>query len=531
MPPLYKTKSLYVPLTAIAALLIPVIWIEAGVLGYTNGIWSFPLDDTFIHMAVAKNLAFEHVWGISKYEFQSASSSPLYTVILALSFLIGGLHSIIPLLINLAAGVCFVWVLWQWLEKHGLSAVQQMAVLLLVIFLTPLPLLVISGMEHTLQLLFCFLFVYEFSETFDSPRMPLKVYIYGLLMVTTRYECMSMVAIACLLLLIAKRWKTAVLLGLCSLLGILLFGAIAVSKGSYFMPNSVLLKSSVPPPTLAGWMGFLFGTFWIKLLFVYQDYNILSAQRMLLILPLLYLFYREAILQVPAYGRVLIIMLGAALAHVSFAYYSPYPRYEAYVIGCSAVIICTLVIKYSDTILAGKIKEIEWVSIVLLVILASPLFIRSWNSFGNAKQDCINIYDQQYQMARFVHEFYNKDGIAFNDIGAVSFYSEGPKLDMIGIASLDVLKSKKKGYWSPYFADSLARKINARLAVVYDPWFNPVLLNHWGKVASWTIQNNLIAAFDSVSFYAVDRGDTSALKNNLKAFQPQLPPSVLVRYY
>ena len=42
--------------------LIPVISTEYSVLSFTHGIFSYPFDDTFIHLAIAKNIAFHGVW-------------------------------------------------------------------------------------------------------------------------------------------------------------------------------------------------------------------------------------------------------------------------------------------------------------------------------------------------------------------------------------------------------------------------------------------------------------------------------------
>ena len=63
-----------------------VLLLELSVLKLTGGITMYPLDDTFIHMQIAKNLAFHHTWGIVPGEFASASSSLLYTLILAFLF-------------------------------------------------------------------------------------------------------------------------------------------------------------------------------------------------------------------------------------------------------------------------------------------------------------------------------------------------------------------------------------------------------------------------------------------------------------
>ncbi len=46
----------------------------------------YPLDDAYIHMAIAKNFSKYGVWGINKEYFTSSSSSLLYTVILSFSY-------------------------------------------------------------------------------------------------------------------------------------------------------------------------------------------------------------------------------------------------------------------------------------------------------------------------------------------------------------------------------------------------------------------------------------------------------------
>ena len=167
-----KLTDLQVLIITLLSLLLPVAWIEMRVLHATHGVLAYPLDDTFIHMAVAKNLAFQHYWGIAGHVFASTSSSPFYTLLLAAFFLVFGAHVVIPLLLNIAAGIAVLAVMQRWLSRQGLAAPVQLIILLFVNFLTPLPLLVISGMEHTFQLLFTFLFVFQFASLTDVAADP-----------------------------------------------------------------------------------------------------------------------------------------------------------------------------------------------------------------------------------------------------------------------------------------------------------------------------------------------------------------------
>ncbi len=43
---------------------------------HTQGEIIYPLDDTYIHMAVAKNFVEHHVWGITQYAFRFIHDVP-----------------------------------------------------------------------------------------------------------------------------------------------------------------------------------------------------------------------------------------------------------------------------------------------------------------------------------------------------------------------------------------------------------------------------------------------------------------------
>src|SRR6201999_1146667 len=116
----------------------------------THGTFMYPLDDTFIHMALARNLAFHGVWGMNPYAFASASSSVLYTLLLATLFKLFSVHVLIPFVINAIAAIAVLVVVRRWLERQGVSGPGQLVILLGVIFAKPLQILVICGMEHTL---------------------------------------------------------------------------------------------------------------------------------------------------------------------------------------------------------------------------------------------------------------------------------------------------------------------------------------------------------------------------------------------
>ena len=107
-------------------------------------------------------------------------------------------------------------------------------------------------MEHCLQRLLT-LVVVELAArllTTDAQRISSRqaetaLCLAGLLMVMTRYEGLFAVAPVGFLLLCRRRWQLAILLGIAAAAPITLFGIFALSKGWYFLPNSLLLKGNV----------------------------------------------------------------------------------------------------------------------------------------------------------------------------------------------------------------------------------------------------------------------------------------------
>ncbi|MGZ3837366.1 MAG: hypothetical protein ACXVMS_09130 [Flavisolibacter sp.] len=520
-------------LTGLAALFLPILLMEASILRYTHGVFMYPFDDTFIHIEMSRKLATEGVWGINDHQFGAASSSLLYTLILSLFHFISA-GTFMPFVINCLAGALLTWVLSDWLQKQGLRPWAQVLIMLGAIFLTPLATLVISGMEHSLQTLFCFLFLIRFSSWLEeslagraSRRLPWSLVGYAVLVTAIRYEGLFLVAVAGLLLLYYKNARGGVKMVLFSLVPVLVFGFYSLSRGGYFLPNSILIKSGTL--NTGGAWGFLSNILFEKLTYARNGMGALATQRLLIILPLVFLLFRKYM--VPSYKFFLLLLMGTTFLHLALAATGTLYRYEAYLFFSSVVILGLLVFKYGRMWFAGQSWQWKTVSLALALFLLFPVLLRGLTALDKTRQGAINIYEQQYQMGQFSHRFYNRDTIAANDIGAIAYFTEANIVDLWGLATTEVARSKKKGYWTPGFLDSLSRKNHVSVAMIYDSWFSDDLVRRWKKAASWQIQNNVICGDDTVSFYAVDSTDYPVLLQHLKTFEASLPSTVRVRYY
>lgn len=424
-------------LTAILALLVPIIWIEHDILIQTHGTIAYPLDDAFFNLTLAKNLAFEHVWGITKYSFTSVSTSLLYPFVLGFIYLVSGTSLVVPLLVNGVAAIWFIKVLHNWLIRQNISPIGQLLILLAVIYLTPLPLLVVSGMEYPLELLFTFLFL---SNLIEINR---KTYVYAILMLTSSYETLPVLLIVCILLLVRRGWWEAVKLLFISVLPLYLFGLLSITHHNYFVPNPLVISRGVPS---------------------------LSTN----------------------------------------------PYYPGFLIGCAIAFGGAWIAKSRN----------KWVIYPIPVLLALLLMIRSVSTFRQTAPACIDVYTEQYQTAKFVYDYYYRDPVASNDLGAISFCAEDARIvDLAGLANLEVLNRKRINNWTPAAADSMSERMNANVAILHDSWTDKDTDPYWYKIASWQMRG------DSISFYSIDRRFIQKLETNMHAFEPKLPAGVIVHYY
>jgi hypothetical protein len=519
-------------LIVLAVLFLPILLIERSVLQYTGGVFIYPYDDTFIHMEIAKHLATEGVWGINNGEFGSASSSLLYTIVLTVARFISSSVTV-PFIINCLAGLMLVFFAHRWLSKQQVRSFVQIIILSAAVLLTPLATLIISGMEHTLQTLLVFIFIFQFADWLEryvngsEKRLNPSIILLAVLVATIRYESLFIIGMACLLLFVHKKFKAGILLGSAALLPIVLFGLYSVSKGSFFLPNSVLVKADSPDQH--GMAGFINTVLFDKLVNAKTGLPALATQRWLLILPVLYLVFKKYMR--PSYSFILIMLMGVTLLHLALAATGWLYRYEAYLFFSAIVITGVILFKHLRDFVIDKTVLTRVVFAVLLLFAFLPVVLRGMTALSKTKQACINIYEQQYQMAKFSNQYYYNAPLAINDIGAIAYFTDAKIVDLWGLATTEVAKSRKEKYWTSPFLDSLSKANKVPIAMVYDVWFDDGFKDHWYKVASWQIQNNIICGDDEVSFYALDSTHVPVLKQQLVQFQPQLPRTVTVQYF
>ncbi|MGH9386954.1 MAG: hypothetical protein ACRD2N_22020 [Vicinamibacterales bacterium] len=135
-------------------------------------------------------------------------------------------------------------------RRHAAPGLRATALIGLVI-VSPLPGLVLLGMEHILHILVTIWFAgaaidalcEESAAQNTSTRDTAILSALGALLVTSRYEGLFLVAIVSVAFAIKGRWARGLVVGVVSVVPAVLFGLVSMTNGWLFFQNSLLLKA------------------------------------------------------------------------------------------------------------------------------------------------------------------------------------------------------------------------------------------------------------------------------------------------
>lgn len=496
------------------------------------GNWCYPLDDSFIHMAIARNLAQHGIWGVAG-EFSSTSSSPLYTVILAgLNIIFKPLDYYLPLLINTAAFALLLANTHRILNRNGINNTVEFITLSALFFFTPLPVLALSGLEHIIHILLSVIIMEKMSGHIVSDQKfritdALMISIMTICLAGIRYESLFLIAVLAFIALIRRKYFPAALLILSGVLPIAVYGIISVQNGGMFLPNTVLLKGS----EMTGGISFL------KSAYFNFFNNISHAPWLLVIMIINAAILLKEIFSDSSWFRdknnlQILVFLTVSVLHLSFAKVGWLFRYEAYLVFIGLLVAILQGLKYKSALkeIFNRKRIVHAVRLALLgIIILSPVLYRSIDAVYRLPATSGNIYEQQYQLGRFLSHSYPKEPIIINDIGAICWLSKNDIIDLNGLGNNNIARAINKKYFNQQYLDSLVMLKQVKIAVVYEDLFGKYL-HKWTKAATLKIYGNYICYSDSVAFFTKDSLTTSKLIFSLQEFSPYMPKTVQITY-
>lgn len=488
----------------------------------------YALDDPYIHMAIARHVVEDAVYGVTPYEFSSASSSPLYTLLLAAANHVFGVREVLPLVVNLLSALSIFVISHRILRDYLENQLAILACLLAILFLTPIVPVAFTGMEHLLQLAIVLPFFHASVTRIaadDQETNYLPVYLLSPFVTTVRYEGMFAVFVISMLLLLRRRRRPALILATLGALPLGIFAWYSIAHGALPVPNPILIQGNPAVGSLLGVITYPFR----GLIKLGQAPHLL-----VLVLVSAALFLRN-LRPRGLWDRAQIFhvcFVATALVHEQFANNGWFYRYEAYLVAMGLLAVA---IGWKEDVslarqrLAGRAPGVRRVAVAVLALaMATPLAARGATSLRQTPRAMTNIYQQQYQMGLFLREYYQGQAVAANDIGAINFLADIRNLDLVGLGSTEVLLIRIRASFDASRIEELTEQKRIRIAILYESWFEgtKALPAHWVKVGEWTIPDNVICAEDTVSFFATSHEEARILGRNLASFSRFLPDAV-----
>ncbi|HEX6424342.1 MAG TPA: hypothetical protein VFZ79_12745 [Acidimicrobiales bacterium] len=495
----------------------------------------FVVDDPAIHLSVAENLVHHGTWGVEPGHFQSASSSPLWTLLLAAWIAVVPGPDVLALLaLNVAAGAGVVAVfaaVQRVLWPSRSRALDAVAVAVLVNVILFLPGLAMTGMEHTLHMALVLGAVVLFHRTVLGRPVPgprWMCHVVLALATLARFETAFVAAGIALALLATQpgvspggvRWLTwarvrgpalAVAAAVVPLAGFALFNS---AMGQGLLPNSVTAKTAVSGEGTASGIltGFLarFG----------QD-ALVAALAGVMAVALIMAGRRLASWSFPAIVLIVTVVLHAMLARIGW-----YERYQAYLIAIGLyAVLCLMaeVLPHASLPPARTFVVPALVAVMLMFSGNKP------SGVINAPRNADETYDQRYQAARFLARYYEGEPVATGELGYISLLHDGPITDLFGLGDYEVLQAWNSAGGRPdaeFFAD-LAERRGFEVVVVYAITLFDEVPEEWIAVGSWDAGRKLTTAPDRrMDLYATTPEAVRPLREHLIEFADELPAGV-----
>ena len=523
-----RTRRVALPFVAAAALFTALL----GLLVWRGlradaGTFVYPLDDAYIHLAVARNLALHGVWGVSAGGFSGASSSPGWTVLLALMTRVAGVHLLTPLVLNLLAGYGLLLLAAVLLARHARAGMAGLTVALCgLVLVAPLPGLASIGMEHGLHSLAALGFAACVAAAVIAPRgarispgvvagLCGAAFAAGAL----RYESCFLVGVAVVLLGVRGRWGLAVAAGISAAMGPAGYAVYSRAQSGIALPFSVIMKASV--------MG---GHHWVGALVASEVSPVVLVLGVLLLLRVAR--SAEGSAGFWSFGNsFLVLALGTAVLHAEFGPYGWLLRYEAYLYVLGAL-ACGLVA--GEELAAWRVGSQRWRAAALLVALAPVVVALARRAHDGVTMVAASTHDRYVEhlgQALFVAGAMPRATVLANDIGFLAWYAPGVTiLDPLGLGSVEpVERARRHEAITPEFTAEWAAREHARMAILHTdfPGMQAMVPAGWVAVESWCFPHNVVFSNHVETFFAPP-GSAAEVKAELAGFQGTAPE--LVRY-
>ncbi len=494
-----------------------------AILILNNGRFIYTLDDAYIHLSVS-----EQIWhgnyGVNDGEFAAPSSSILFPFLLA----IGApsvFHEYLPLVLNVAALLLNVEILRIFLMRVGFDTDRQtkaMAAVFVVCSTLAFNLigLVFSGMEHSVHVAITSVTILGLIVFLEDRRMTWWFVVSVILAPLIRYEGLALSTASIICVAARGHWKVAAVMAALIVISVGAFSMFLVMHGLPPVPTSVLVKS----PLMQNAVSTSFGG---------DAISLLSNLKSSWLNPIGFLFALSGTLgliviwrdwqqhTVRAETLIAIALVILTFGHDAAGRFGWFDRYEIYaVVGTSMILVYLgrpLIHTAFETPLGRSTILVGGLAILLIV---GARYIGGTVVVPLASN---NIYEQQYQMHRFLTQYWHQPA-AVNDLGWTSYRNNEYIFDLLGLGS-----EQARQAWSNSTREHLFQLVQnkgIKLAIVYTDWFadRP---KSWILVGKMDLSRYRVTpAKATVDFYATNPEYVAEIRALLNSFARDLPQRV-----
>jgi len=509
---------------AIAAVLAGLF---VKVLRINSGTFVYVLDDPYIHLALSSQILHGN-YGLFPGTHAAPASSILYPFLLAPA---AGtpVHPWLPLALNVFALFVTVDLMRRFLRHLRLgdgdfAVAVQAGALFMAVLCFNLVGIVFTGLEHSLHVAAVAASVYGLALFLDTEEVPRWLPAVLVLSPLLRYEGVALSLAILLVFAMKGRVRTAV--ATVAVIALLLggFSLFLVRLGLPVLPSSVLSKSAVAAGSVTA------GTS-LRIAFVQAIDTALGLRIGYLLLLFGVAPALACALEISHRGRkfssngyMWLAMLCLLTAQAVAGRWGWFERYEVYAIVATAMIGVYLGQEAIRKILTSTHRDryiFTAAAAAALFIFGTPyLFTTSHVPIGSN-----NVYEQQFQMHRFVDSFY-RGPVAVNDIGLACYRNPWFVLDLGGLGSETARKLQAAKAGPDAYRDFVAAS-GIHLIIVYQEWFPGSIPSTWRRVATMSLSRfNWTSAHPDVQFYVTDDATAGTVRGELHQFQSGLPAGV-----
>ncbi len=497
----------------VALYLAVVLGLLFAIVHRDDGVFTYTLDDPYIHLALAENLAHGH-YGINAGEASSPSSSIVWPFLLAPTGRMAW-GQYVPLGLNVLFCGMAAWLIglmvdgWNW-RRGRVGWLGRFAFAVALMLVANLAGLTFVGMEHGLQVLIAVVCAAGMVEAFAGRPIPVWCLCAAALGPMVRYEDFALVAAVVLVLIGQGRRGAAMRLAGASVVGPVGFSLFLVSRGLPALPTSVLVKGRAYSLSGGGEMKVLRAMYWGPNVGTVREYAWWALFSVVVLLVVLAVREKQRVRRAVLCGALLAGGLQLAIGQFNW-----FHRYEVYAVAFTVLV--------ASTALAETTRLWRGVIVAGLLAVGFPYAQALWQTPDAAS----NVYQQQYQMHRFVADFYRKP-VAVNDLGWVSYRRPAGVrvLDLWGLASPEASRQPHK---DAGWLDMMTETHGTGLAMIYPTWYEEGAPDEWSPLATMCITSpRTSVAEPCVVFYTTEVGDKAALTTEMAAFARTLPASVKI---